>query len=501
MTVPLTIYLIATVLRGADQPQWGQAGSRNMVSNERGLVDSFDPAAGGAGRNVKWVANLGTQSFATPVVAGGRVYIGCNNDEPRDPKQPADCGVLLCLDAKEGSLVWQLLCPKLEEDRFYDWPHTGWCSSPTVEGDRLYVMSNRAEVMCLDAKGMADGNDGPYLDEARHMAVKGHPPIEVGKNDGDLLWVTDLVNDPAVGMWPHDGAHASILVDGDCLYVNTCNGVDNTHRKIRRPDAPSLVVLDKRTGRVVARDGERIGPRVFHSTWSSPSMGEVGGKRLVFFCGGDGVVYAFEALKKMPEKGAVETLKKVWWFDCDPTGPKEEVAKFMQNRRVSPSNIYGMPVFVDGRIYVAGGGDIFWGKREAWMKCIDASGTGDVTKTNEVWSYPLEAHCIGTPAVHEGLVYIADVGRNLHCVEAASGKGVWTQKLGAETWASPLVADGRVWVATRSAKGDLWALAAGREKKVLGTWDLGGPVAGTVTAADGVIYVATMTRLFAMGAR
>jgi outer membrane protein assembly factor BamB len=156
-------------------------------------------------------------------------------------------------------------------------------------------------------------------------------------------------------------------------------------------------------------------------------------------------------------------------------------------------------VFVDGRIYVAGGGDIFWGKRVAWMKCIDASGAGDVTKTNEVWSYPLEAHCIGTPAVHVGLVYIADVGRNLHCVEAASGKGVWTQKLGAEAWASPLVADGRVWVATRAAKGDLWAMAAEREKKVLGTWDLGGPVAGTVCASDGVIYVATMTRLFAIG--
>jgi hypothetical protein len=98
-------------------------------------------------------------------------------------------------------------------------------------------------------------------------------------------------------------------------------------------------------------------------------------------------------------------------------------------------------------------------------------------------------------------VYIADVGRTLHCVEAAGGKGVWTQKLNAEAWASPLVADGRVWVATRSQKGDLWTMAAGREKKVLGTWNLGGPVAGTVTAADGVIYVATMTRLFAIGGR
>src|SRR5687767_5942035 len=131
----MRLFLIFALLcsvqaRGADQPQWGQGKGRNMVSAEKGLVESFEPATG---RNVKWTAKLGSQSFATPVVAGGRVFIGCNNDEPRDPKQPADCGVLLCLDAKDGSLAWQLLCPKLEEDRFYDWPHTGWCSSPSVE--------------------------------------------------------------------------------------------------------------------------------------------------------------------------------------------------------------------------------------------------------------------------------------------------------------------------------------------------------------------------------
>ena len=55
----------------------------------------------------------------------------------------------------------------------------------------------------------------------------------------------------------------------DLLYVNSCNGVDNTHRKIRSPDAPSLVVLDKRTGRLVARDDRRIGPNIFHCTWCS----------------------------------------------------------------------------------------------------------------------------------------------------------------------------------------------------------------------------------------
>ena len=76
----------------ADQPQWGQAWSRNMVSAERGLPDSFDPKTR---KNIKWVVPLGTETHSTPVVAGGRVYIGTNNGEPRDPKHQGDRGVLV----------------------------------------------------------------------------------------------------------------------------------------------------------------------------------------------------------------------------------------------------------------------------------------------------------------------------------------------------------------------------------------------------------------------
>ena len=53
----------------ADQPQWGQAWSRNMVSPEQGLPESFDPQSG---RNILWSAELGTETHSSPVVAGGR---------------------------------------------------------------------------------------------------------------------------------------------------------------------------------------------------------------------------------------------------------------------------------------------------------------------------------------------------------------------------------------------------------------------------------------------
>src|SRR5881409_1196107 len=156
-------------LLATDQPQWGQAWSRNMISRERNLPASFDPKTG---QNIKWSAELGTETHSTPVVAGGRVYIGTNNGHPRDPQQQGDRGVLMCFDEKSGQFLWQLVVPKREEDPYFDWPNSGISSSVTVKGERVYVVSNRGEVICLDARGMTNGNDGPYRDEAAHMVPR-----------------------------------------------------------------------------------------------------------------------------------------------------------------------------------------------------------------------------------------------------------------------------------------------------------------------------------------
>jgi outer membrane protein assembly factor BamB len=522
--------------QAADQPQWGQAWSRNMVSEEKGLPESFDPKTG---RNIKWSARIGTETHSTPVVAGGRVYIGTNNGEARDPKHQGDRGVLMCFDEETGTLLWQLVVPKRDEDPYMDWPNTGMSSPATVEGDRVYLTDNRGEVVCLDARGMANGNDGPFRDEAAHMTPPANPPpppkpvagaetrpqplrppadgklLAPGPLDADILWLFDLPS--GAGIWPHDGAHSSILVHGDYLYLNTATGVDNTHKKVRAPDAPSLVVLDKKTGRLVARDDENIAPEIFHCTWASPSLGMVKGRPLIFFAGGNGMVYAFEAL----EAGAAETggergagaagsappagpapsrgpmkLRRVWKFDFDPAAPKADIHSYLSNRREGPSNLYGMPVFYGDRVFVAGGGDVFWGKNEAWLKCIDATRTGDITTNGLIWSYPLQKHVMATPAIHDGLVFIADCGRAFHCLDAETGKAQWTEEIKGEAWASPLVADGKVYLGTRS--GSFYVFAAGREKRVLATVELGDPISATATAANGVLYVATMRQLYAV---
>lgn len=445
--------------RAADFPQWGAAWSRNMVSAETGLPETIDLTNR---INVAWTAELGTESYATPVVAGGRVLVGANNGSPRDPAHVGDRGVLLCFDEKTGAFCWQLVCHKLTNSIYWDWPKDGLCSPVTVEGRRVYVVSNRGQVLCLD------------LDEKRKTIT-----------DADAIWCFDLIR--ACGVRQHDSAHASILIDGDHIYVNTSNGVDDKHREIHAPDAPSLVVLDKKTGRLVARDGERIGPDIFHCTWSAPSLGKVGGKRAIFFCGGNGVLYAFAAVKSAGDE--MQTLAKLWSFDCDPAAPKTDIHSYLSNRKEGPSNMYAMPVFVDGRVYVTVGGDLFWGKREAWLKCIDAE------KPAEIWSYPLVRHSISTPAIHDGLVFVADVGRHLHCVDAATGKAQWTHDLDGDVWASPLLADGKIYVGTR--KGDFWVFAAAREKRVLSCMRLDGGISATACAANGTVFISTMKRLYA----
>ena len=340
-----------------------------------------------------------------------------------------------------------------------DWPRTGICSPPTIEGQRVYLVTNRAEVRC------------------------------VALATADPIWTFDLRRQ--AGVHPHDASHCSILIHGQFLYITPSNGVDNTHCGMPAPDAPSLIVLDKATGRMLARDRVRIGTRTIHSAWASPSLGIVDGRPLIFLGGADGICYAFEALAAAPPEGQLATLKEVWRFDCDPAAPKVDVLKWQDNRREGPINITGMPVFDNGRVYVTAGGDYWHGKPQCWLKCIDAA------KGTEIWSYPLSRHCLSTPAIHDGLAYIVDCGRLIHCVDIATGKAVWTHTANGDFWSSPLVADGRVYVGSR--RGDFWILAAGRQKKILACIDLEAPINSTAVAANGVLFIATDTKLYAVG--
>jgi outer membrane protein assembly factor BamB len=477
--------------QGHDAPQWGEKHTRNMVSAETGLPATFNIETG---KNVKWSVSIGSNCYATPVIAKGKVLIGANNADQRDPRHEGDRGVLLCLNESDGSLCWQLVVPRIEGDRHNDWPMIGICSPPTVEGNRVYVLTNRSEVLCLDLNGQADGNDGTFQGEGWYMAPSGKFPYEVTLKDADIIWSYDLKLE--LGICPHDSPHASILLDGDFLYLNTCNGVDYRHLQTTALNAPSLIALDKKTGRLVAKDNEHFGPRILHSSWSSPSMGEVNGQKQVFFAGPDGILYAFEALAQMASREKVQSFNKVWQFDCDPTAPKKNIHNYLNNKNEGPSNFLGMPVFYKNRLYVTVGGDIWWGKKKAWLKCVDATKKGDITDIGEIWSLALEQHSGSTPAISNGLIYVTDCGKNLHCVDVENGKPYWTHKLRMDSWSSALVADKKVYVGSRGS--DFWILEEGKKLNVLDSIKLDSPIHSTPVASNGVIYISTMNMLYAI---
>jgi outer membrane protein assembly factor BamB len=131
------------------------------------------------------------------------------------------------------------------------------------------------------------------------------------------------------------------------------------------------------------------------------------------------------------------------------------------------------------------------------LHCIDATKTGDITASGKIWSYDGLDRSISTVAVADGLVYCPDIAGRLHCLDADTGQCYWIHETGAETWGSPLVADGKIYLGTKAS---FWVFAAGKSPRVLDEIRLGSPIYSSAIAVDGVLYVASQRYLWAVQA-
>lgn len=487
----------AVPLAAGDWPTWGRDSARNMVSPETNLPADVKIAETDDGdvdvkasQNIAWVAQLGSQTYGNPVIAGGKVYVGTNNSNPRDEKYQGDYGVLYCLDEKTGGLVWQLVSPKLAAGRNVDWEECGVCSSPAVDGDRVYVVTNRCEVLALDVNGMANGNDGEFKDEAAYTAGPGQPPIEPSKTDADILWRYDMRQE--LGVFPHFQTASNPLVVGDKLYVVTSNGVDWTDKHIPAPYAPTLICLDKKTGKLLGQERSGISERTFYCNWSAPAFGEIAGRPTVVFGGGDGFVYGFD-----PEPDASGTLKELWRIDANPPEYRQKDGKPIKYRdSEGPSEVIATPVIVGDKIYLPIGQDPEHGTGAGALSCIAVESKEGKLVPRIVWQNKEMGRSMSTVAVKDGLVIVPELAGLLHCFEAETGKRLWEHDLESNVWGSALIADGKAYVGNES--GELIIMEAGREAKRLAAIDMLGPIFSSPVVANGAVYVGTGTHLYAL---
>jgi outer membrane protein assembly factor BamB len=446
---------------GGDWPMWGGTPDRNMVSKQKGLPLTWDIKTG---KNVKWVAELGSQTYGNPVVAGGKVYVGTNNESPRDPKQTGDRGVLMCFRESDGKFLWQMTHEKLAAGRVNDWPYQGICASPAVEGDRVYYVSNRGEVMVLDTEGFADGeNDGPFKEEKL-----------TGPENADVVWRYDMMEE--LGVQQHNMANSSPVIWGDLLFICTSNGQDESHVHVPSPRSPAIIALNKKTGKLVWEDNSPF-DKILHGQWSTPMIAEIGGVLQAVHGQGDGWVRGYEAL----------TGKKLWEFDMN---PKDSVWQKTRNE------VIATPVFAEGYVYIANGQDPEHGEGPGHLYGIDATKRGDITKTGQLWHYDKIRRTISTAAVKDGVVYYPDFSGFVHAVDAKTGQAYWTHDMFAAIWGSVMVADGRLYIGDED--GDITVLAEGKAKKVLAENSLGSSVYSTPIAANGALYIANRNQLYAL---
>lgn len=352
------------------------------------------------------------------------------------------------------------------------------------------------------------------------------------KDEADVIWQLDMMNE--LGVSQHNMCSCSVTDAGDILFVCTSNGVDEGHINLPSPNAPSFLGIDKKTGKLLWKDGSP-GLNILHGQWSSPAYAVIDGVPQVIFAGGDGWLYSFKG--DAGKDGKVELL---WKFDANP-----KTSKYILGGRGTRNEIIATPVIYNDLVYLAVGQDPEHGEGIGHLWCIDPKKRGDISgelafslkdpknpiphrrlqavieeegevarpnpNSGVVWHYSefdkdgnkkfaweeqMHRTC-GTVAIKDDLLYIADFSGLFHCVDAKTGVPYWTHDLLAACWGSAMIVDGKVYCGDEEGKIVVFKHSKEYEEPIVN--EMGNSVYTTPVVANNKLFIANKTHVFCIG--
>lgn len=346
-------------------------------------------------------------------------------------------------------------------------PGLGW-SSPVLHDGRLYLTSAQGSnslslrALCLLAdNGKIRWNVEVFSPAAGRMHKKNSQASPTPLIDGNRLYV-------------HFGPYGTACLDlkGNVLWRNTTLAYPPVHGTGGSPalagnalvfscdggSDPFVVALDKTSGQVLWKVRRDTQARSTFS-FSTPLLITVRGQQQLI-SPGSGMVCAYD-----PASG-----REIW--------------------RVRYGNGYSVvprPVFGHGLVFIGTGFD------QPSVLAIRPDGQGDVTDTHVAWKLSKGApHTPSLLLAGDELYMVSDAGI-ASCVDARTGQVHWQERVGGNYSASPLFADGRIYL--QSEQGTGVVLQPGRQFRKLAENALGARTLASYAVDDGALFIRTEEHL------
>jgi len=417
----------ALTVNAADWPEW-RGPSRDGRSTETNLPEKWSPR----GENLAWRIPIGSRS--APVAFGNRIYI--NSPTPGDPANTQER--LIAIDADTGKVVW--------ERRFSlflsDVPqHRASWASPAVDPQtgNIYLFTVAAQLVCVSP-------------------------------DGKVLWDRSLTDEYGA-VTTHGGRTTSPIIDGDKVILNT---LILAWGDLNRP-GNRYFAFDKHTGQTVWISSPQS--RHYDTNYSTPIVADINGTRAMIVGGTDGVYHALQ----------VNTGAKIWSIE------------------VSKRAILNSALFRDNVAYVTHGEENMDTTEMGLIAAIDATRSGVLGADAVKWRTRGFLPTFASPVMDNERLYTVDNSAIIGAFDLKTGAKVWERTLGTLQKGSPVLADGKLYVGTENGKFYiLRPTPAGvdvLDEDVLGDPQAPEPIIASPIVADGRVYVTSMDALYAIGKR